>query len=61
MVFFDEIVDTPAGQKALFLAPEICGDQLLVGKLGELIVGGVLQFLSKSGIIALTNSAIQVG
>ena len=61
MILFDEIVNRLARQKALALAPEVCGDQLQISKLGGLIVAPVLQFLDKSAIIALTNSAIQFG
>ena len=61
MILFDEIVNRLARQKAFALAPEVCGDQLQISKLGGLIVAPVLQFLDKSAIIALTNSAIQFG
>jgi len=57
---FGIIVDSFSCQQLLSFAPQVYRYQLLVCKLGTIVVTQALQFFPKSVIIALTNGAIQV-
>ena len=56
---FGVVIDRFPRQQLLSFAPQVNRDQLLICKLGTIIVTQALQFFPKSGIIALTNGAIQ--